>query len=147
MSITISNCNEICNAPTNSSSAKMLYSFPKQSRFLKRKTILYIYFNLDVISSINLKTLCLREGLALAMELNMTSLGNCLIVLLQILTMFPIVFILAQRRVSLLAKVGKKWWSLVPWKVPYTIKTLVPAIMRCQTNAQKFLILCQERYK
>ena len=33
MSVTVSNCFEICNAPTNISSAKMLYSFPKDGRF------------------------------------------------------------------------------------------------------------------
>lgn len=41
MSITISTCNQICNAPTNLSPSKQLYSFPKQERFLKRKTIQY----------------------------------------------------------------------------------------------------------
>ena len=45
MSITISNCYEICNAPTNQSSAKMLYSFPKQQRFVRRRQILYFLFN------------------------------------------------------------------------------------------------------
>jgi hypothetical protein len=39
MSVTVSNCNDIFNAPTNESTAKMLYTFPKQTRFLKRTTI------------------------------------------------------------------------------------------------------------
>jgi hypothetical protein len=39
MSVTVSTCGQICNAPTNLSPSKMLYSFPKQERFLKRKTI------------------------------------------------------------------------------------------------------------
>ena len=33
MSITISNCNEICNSPLNQSKAKMLYTFSKGDRF------------------------------------------------------------------------------------------------------------------
>lgn len=37
MSITVSNCNEICNSPTNSSKAKMLYTFQKEERFPGRK--------------------------------------------------------------------------------------------------------------
>lgn len=40
MSVTISNCNEICNSPTNFSPSKMLYSFPKTARFNTRKVIL-----------------------------------------------------------------------------------------------------------
>ena len=108
MSVTISNCNEICNAPTNSSSAKMLYSFPKQSRFLKRKKILYIYINLGVISSINLKILFLLEEQALVMEQNTTSQDNCLIVLHLILIIILIAFTAAPTRVSRLDKVERK---------------------------------------
>ncbi len=33
MSIIASNCNEICNSPTNGSKSKMLYTFPKAPRF------------------------------------------------------------------------------------------------------------------
>eukprot|EP01017_Pseudomicrothorax_dubius_P025273 TRINITY_DN270_c0_g2_i1.p1 TRINITY_DN270_c0_g2~~TRINITY_DN270_c0_g2_i1.p1 ORF type:complete len:286 (-),score=49.84 TRINITY_DN270_c0_g2_i1:118-975(-) len=33
MSLTVSNCYEICNSPLNSSTAKNLYSFPKDKRF------------------------------------------------------------------------------------------------------------------
>jgi hypothetical protein len=40
MSVTISNCDEICKSPTNNSTSKMLYSFPKTSRFNSRKLIL-----------------------------------------------------------------------------------------------------------
>ena len=36
MSVTISNCDEICSSPTNNSTSKMLYSFPKTSRFPAR---------------------------------------------------------------------------------------------------------------
>ena len=52
MSVTVSNCNEICNSPTNSSPSKMLYSFPKGIRFPMSKKILY-RFDLfsDVINS------------------------------------------------------------------------------------------------
>jgi hypothetical protein len=44
MSVTVSNCDEICNNPSNNSTAKMLYSFPKKSRFNSRKIILYFWF-------------------------------------------------------------------------------------------------------
>lgn len=40
MSITVSNCNEICSSPTNTSKSKMLYSFSKGDRFPKRRIIL-----------------------------------------------------------------------------------------------------------
>lgn len=40
MSITISNCNEICNSPLNTSKSKMLFSFPKSNRFHSTKKIL-----------------------------------------------------------------------------------------------------------
>lgn len=35
MSITVSNCLQICNSPLNQSSAKNLWSFPKSDRFAK----------------------------------------------------------------------------------------------------------------
>lgn len=44
MSMTISNCDEICRSPTNNSQSKMLYSFPKMTRFSSRKSILYSGF-------------------------------------------------------------------------------------------------------
>lgn len=57
MSITISNCDEICNSPVNSSKAKMLYSFSKGERFSKRKIIMYAILHVGVIGSmIPLKT-------------------------------------------------------------------------------------------
>ena len=40
MSVTVSNCQEICNNPLNTSKSKMLYTFPKQSRFPKSSKIL-----------------------------------------------------------------------------------------------------------
>ncbi len=49
MSITVSNCNQICNSPTNSSKSKMLYTFQKQSRFPKKIRILYSSSHIDVI--------------------------------------------------------------------------------------------------
>jgi hypothetical protein len=48
MSITLSNCNEICNSPLNSSKAKMLYTFPKGQRFNSSKKILYTITYIDV---------------------------------------------------------------------------------------------------
>jgi hypothetical protein len=65
MSVTISNCSQICNAPTNHSSAKMLYSFPKQSRFLKRKTVLYCCAYVGVIDSMRSRILAPIEARAL----------------------------------------------------------------------------------
>lgn len=50
MSITISNCDEICASPSNTSKSKMLYSFSKSERFPKRRQILYIQINLGVIN-------------------------------------------------------------------------------------------------
>jgi len=47
MSMTISNCDEICRSPTNTSPAKMLYSFPKTARFNSRKVILYLNLHSD----------------------------------------------------------------------------------------------------
>lgn len=41
MSITVSNCNEICNCPLNISKSKMLYTFAKSQRFHSTKKILY----------------------------------------------------------------------------------------------------------
>lgn len=41
MSITISNCNEICNSPLNNSKSKMLFTFPRSQRFRSSKKILY----------------------------------------------------------------------------------------------------------
>lgn len=86
MSITVSNCNEICNAPTNHSASKMLYSFPKQSRFLKRKTIQYSGSYLDAINFMNSKTPYPIEAQLLAMVENMTSLENYQELLLPTLT-------------------------------------------------------------
>lgn len=51
MSITVSNCDEICNSPTNSSKAKMLYTFSKGERFSRRKIIMYALPNQGVIGS------------------------------------------------------------------------------------------------
>lgn len=51
MSIIVSNCDEICQSPTNNSKAKMLYSFSKGDRFPKRKIIMYkSYFIKGVIN-------------------------------------------------------------------------------------------------
>lgn len=45
MSVTISNCDEICKSPTNTSPSKMLFSFPKGERFQKsRKTLCDQYY-------------------------------------------------------------------------------------------------------
>lgn len=52
MSVTISNCNEICNSPTNVSPSKMLYSFPKTARFNTRKVILCDRYY-DIPSTVN----------------------------------------------------------------------------------------------
>ena len=73
MSVTISTCNQICNAPTNQSSAKMLYSFPKQSRFLKRKTLLYLCSHPAAIASMISRAPSLLVELASAMDINMTT--------------------------------------------------------------------------
>lgn len=54
MSITISNCEQICGDPSNTSKAKMLYTFSKASRFPKRKIILYDCIYLDVINSMSI---------------------------------------------------------------------------------------------
>ncbi len=51
MSITISNCDEICHSPVNSSKSKMLYSFSKSSRFPQRRRIMYVFIHLGVINS------------------------------------------------------------------------------------------------
>lgn len=51
MSITISNCDEICNSPVNSSKAKMLYTFSKGDRFSKRKIIMYAILHPGAIAS------------------------------------------------------------------------------------------------
>jgi hypothetical protein len=74
MSVTISNCTEICNSPTNLSKAKMLYSFPKASRFNDRKTALYFQIYLDAINSMRSAKMEKKELLVLAMEINMISL-------------------------------------------------------------------------
>ncbi len=44
MSITVSNCNEICKSPTNTSKSKMLYSFSKADRFGSTHTTMYTLF-------------------------------------------------------------------------------------------------------
>lgn len=41
MSVTVSNCDEICHSPTNASPAKMLYTFKKEPRFTKKIRVLY----------------------------------------------------------------------------------------------------------
>ena len=108
MSITISNCNDICNAPTNSSTAKMLYTFSKQSRFLKRKTMLYIILHLDAKSSMNSKAHFLPEEQGSAMAASLISLGNFLIAHLPTLIIFQTVFIQVQKKALHLEKVGKR---------------------------------------
>ncbi len=40
MSVTVSNCDDICNSPLNNSKSKMLYTFPKSQRFSSSKRIL-----------------------------------------------------------------------------------------------------------
>jgi len=110
MSVTISTCNEICNAPTNHSSAKMLYTFSKQPRFLKRKTILYDMYYSVVKSSMNSKILFLIEELALDMVRNMISLRNYhkplhLTLIITLRTKFQ-----QKRKVLPLEKVERKWW-------------------------------------
>lgn len=42
MSVTVSNCDEICNSPTNLSHAKMLYTFHQEPRFRDKSELLYI---------------------------------------------------------------------------------------------------------
>lgn len=76
MSVTISTCNQICNAPTNQSSAKMLYSFPKQSRFLKRKTLLYPSPHPAVIASMTSRAPSPPEAPALDMDTSTTLLAS-----------------------------------------------------------------------
>lgn len=78
MSVTISTCNQICNAPTNQSSAKMLFSFPKQSRFLKRKTLLYSFPHPAAIASMTSRAPSPPEGQVSAMDISMTSLASLL---------------------------------------------------------------------
>ncbi len=51
MSVTISNCDEIARSPTNNSPSKMLYTFPKTSRFHSRKQILYQLSHLGATAS------------------------------------------------------------------------------------------------
>jgi hypothetical protein len=51
MSITISNCDEICKSPTNNSPSKMLYTFPKTTRFHTRNAPMYFLNHLAVIST------------------------------------------------------------------------------------------------
>jgi hypothetical protein len=42
MSVTVSNCDEICNSPTNTSKSKLLYTFAKNSRFMKHRALMYV---------------------------------------------------------------------------------------------------------
>lgn len=51
MSIVASTTEEICHSPTNNSRAKMLYSFPRSSRFPKDKENQYAPLYSDVIAS------------------------------------------------------------------------------------------------
>ena len=78
MSVTISNCENICHAPTNGSPAKMLYSFPKQSRFLKRKTFKFTSPYPDAIDSMTSRIQSPSGRRASAMVGSMTSPRNCL---------------------------------------------------------------------
>jgi hypothetical protein len=76
MSITISNCNEICSSPTNTSKAKMLYTFSKGERFSKRKIIMYNLTNLGVISFMKLNKIPQSEQRHSGLDINMTSLKS-----------------------------------------------------------------------
>jgi hypothetical protein len=106
MSVTISNCNEICNAPTNQSTAKMLYTFPKQPRFLKRKTILYFLPHLDVTSTMNSR-IPSRTGQPLSdMVISTTSPKNFLSLLLLTPTTLVIALAPVPRRASASDKAG-----------------------------------------
>jgi hypothetical protein len=73
MSITLSNCNEICNSPLNSSKAKMLYTFPKSQRFRNSKKILYTMINTDVTHFTIFHQPLIRTWPPLAMATNTTS--------------------------------------------------------------------------
>ena len=86
MSVTVSNCIQICNAPTNQSTSKMLYSFPRQPRFLKRKTILYFLPHPDATSTTNSKTLFPTEEPLWATVTSTTSPRNFPSLLLPTLT-------------------------------------------------------------
>ena len=102
----------------------MLYSFPKQGRFLKRKTILYFFHNIVVINIMNLRTHFHEEHLPLAMATNMISLKNCPTVLLPTPTTFLITLVLVPRKASALDKAEIKWWSLDLLLEPSTTKIL-----------------------
>lgn len=79
MSITISNCDEICHSPTNQSKSKMLYTFSKENRFSKRRVILYHFsLNIDAINIMIAKVLILQEPQDLVMALSMILLKSTL---------------------------------------------------------------------
>lgn len=141
MSITISNCNEICNAPTNQSSAKMLYSFPKQGRFLKRKTILYWCPYSDVTSSTNSKTPSPTGRPPSGMDTNMTSPRSLPAPHLQTPTISMTNYQQVPRRASLLDKAGRGWLSQVlSWELSAT-RTQAQATMNPRPPSLTFYTL------
>ena len=145
MSVTISTCNQICNAPTNQSSAKMLYSFPKQSRFLKRKTILYPSPHQDAIDSTISRAPSPHAALASAMDINMISPENhpphhhpthTTSIVHQI-----------KRPASLSEKVEKEWWSPVLLLILSKTRIQDRVTISCLVSAPRSAILSQERSK
>ena len=135
MSVTISTCNQICNAPTNQSSAKMLYSFPKQSRFLKRKTLLYLCSHPAAIASMISRAPSLLVELASAMDINMTSLAS----LPPRHRPIPTTSIARQTTSTdlPLERAERGWWSLAHLLLPFRTRTLGPATMSSLSSVPK----------
>ena len=144
MSVTISTCNQICSAPTNSSHSKMLYSFAKQSRFLRREPQTYPSLHLALRSSMNSRPRLPPALLALAMAANMILLRNCR----RVRRLIPIALLMdvLKRRDSLLGKVGRIWSSLGLSLPLSLIKTQGLAITRSIANAPKSRIRSQGKY-
>ena len=145
MSVTISTCNQICNAPTNQSSAKMLYSFPKQSRFLKRKTILYASPHADAIDSTISRAPSPPGEQVLAMDISMISPKNHP----HHHHPTPITSIAHQTKRPALPseKVEKEWWSPDLWSIPFKTRTQALVTIKCRTNVRRSATLFQGRSK
>ena len=94
----------------------------------------------------NSRALFLIEELVLAMARSMISLGSCRKIPLLTPISFLMAFI-ALRKVSLLAKAGKKWWLPGLWSAPFTTKIQDQGTIKLITQGPWYHTLCLPKLK
>ncbi len=120
----------------------MLYSFPKEQRFVKRRKILYICFDVDATIFTNWRTPFHHDLLPLDSEINMILLSSPIILLHPTLIILKISSKKIYIKDSLLERVENKCRPQVLWLNSWETKTQVLATISLLPCSIKPLTAC-----